>query len=213
MPTAIEYRRHYTSFTTQVEKACTDPKARRILRQGRGRPVDDCHGMHRFLSVLTHGYGQRRAHYTIASLIAHVDPLDAVRAAHATSTEQPPVSTGPGPDSDPGPGPDSGLGPYETATWRKRPNLGATLANAVRTADFNEIRTDEYLALLVRLGDDQLHRRLPSLTGRLIDAGLTPDWPLLLDDLAQREHDRGRVATRWQDAFYRTLHLTSKGTP
>ncbi|MFE2601024.1 type I-E CRISPR-associated protein Cse1/CasA [Streptomyces sp. NPDC059396] len=203
MPTAIEYRHHYTHFTTHVEEACTDPKARRILRQGRGRPVDDCHGMHRFLSVPTRGYGQRRVHYTVASLIAHVDPLDDARAAHAPNAEPASEPAATGNDTE----------PYEPAAWRERPNLGATLAHAVQTAGFNETRTDELLAVMVRLGDNQLHRRLPALTGRLVDAGLIPDWMVLLDDLAQRTHDQGRVATRWQDAFYRTLTPTCEETP
>ncbi|MFJ2651579.1 hypothetical protein ACIO1C_33250 [Streptomyces sp. NPDC087420] len=251
MPTATEYRHHYIRFAALVEEACTDPKARRVLRNGRSRPVDDCEGMHRFLSVPTRGYGHRRAHYTVASMIAHVDPLGALRAAahhpdtttdgHETTRERPGPTrpettdkwtdpgestvpgepTGPGESTSPGELTDRGGGapareradPGDPGLWRRRPNLGETLAHAVRTAGFNETRTDELLAVMVRLGDNQLHRRLPALTGRLVDAGLIPDWPVLLDDLARRPYDQGRVATRWQDAFYRTLTPTPKETP
>ncbi|MGP3946533.1 hypothetical protein [Streptomyces sp. 6N106] len=110
------------------------------------------------------------------------------------------------PDASGGPGqPDPD--PYTAAAWRKRPNLGVTLARAVRQADFQEDSTDDLLHVIVHVGDDHLHEHvLPSLTDRLLRAGLAWDWPVLLDDLALRVFDPDQVGTRWLDAFYLTLN-------
>ncbi|MGW0579364.1 hypothetical protein ACWD25_26145 [Streptomyces sp. NPDC002920] len=237
MPTAAERRRHYQDFTTQVLELCTDPGVRRDLQDGRGRLVKECLRMHKYLTVRTTGHGQRHAHYTVASLIALADPLETLRTRPASAlrqtadelTAQPspavpqlpaadpsgtpavPACTAAGdppssPPDTPGPGqldPD----PYTTAAWRKRPNLGVTLARAVRRAGFNEDRTDALLHVIVRVGDDHLHQHvLPSLTDRLLRAQLAWDWPVLLDDLAVRVFDPDQVATRWLDAFYLTLN-------
>ncbi|MFJ8719466.1 CRISPR-associated protein Cse2 [Streptomyces violaceus] len=235
MPTAVERRRHYQDFTDDILELCTDPGVRRDLKDGRGRPVKECLRMHRYLTVRTTGHGQRRAHYTVASLIALADPLEALRtrltpaprkstdepAAHhpptasspppeaPTSTPAPPFSPAADnpethPRDAPGPGqPD----PYTAAVWRQRPNLGATLARAVRRGGFNEDRTDDLLHHIVRVDDDHLHQHLlPSLTGRLLRVQCAWDWPVLLDDLAVRVFDPDHVATRWLDAFYLTLN-------
>ncbi|NEA68913.1 type I-E CRISPR-associated protein Cse2/CasB [Streptomyces sp. SID12488] len=237
MPTAAERRRHYQDFTAEVLELCTDPGVRRDLRDGRGRPVKECLRMHKYLTVRTAGHGQRHAHYTVASLIALADPLEALRtrptpalrhtadelaaqpspaaphppAADPSRTPAAPAPTAAGdppssPPDTPGPGqPDPD--PCTVTAWRKRPNLGATMARAVRRAAFNEDRTDDLLHVIVRVGDDHLHQHLlPSLTDRLLRAGLAWDWPVLLDDLAARVFDPDRVATRWLDAFYLTLN-------
>lgn len=233
MPTAAERRHHYQDFTTEVLKLCTDPGVRRDLKDGRGRPVQECLRMHRYLTVRTAGHGQRHAHYTVASLIALADPLETLRARLTPAprqtagelTPQPSPAAPRLPAADPGgtpaalartvagsppdapvpgqPDPD----PCTAAAWRKRPNLGVTMARAVRRADFNEDRTDDLLHVIVRVGDDHLHQHLlPSLTDRLLRAGLAWDWPVLLDDLAVRVFDPDQVATRWLDAFYLTLN-------
>ncbi|MGW7638567.1 hypothetical protein [Streptomyces decoyicus] len=237
MPTAAERRRHYQDFTAEVLELCTDPGVRRDLQDGRGRLVKECLRMHKYLTVRTTGHGQRRAHYTVASLIALADPLEALRtrptpaprqpadepAAHASpaaprlppddpsSTSAIPSRTAAddpalNPPDAPGPG-EFAPDPYAIAAWRKRANLGVTLARAVRRSDFNEDRTDDILHVIVRVGDDHLHQHLlPPLTDRLLRAGLTWDWAVLLDDLAARVFDPDQVATRWLDAFYLTLN-------
>ncbi|MFE3328857.1 hypothetical protein [Streptomyces sp. NPDC059176] len=237
MPTAAERRRHYQDFTAEVLGLCSDPGVRRDLRDGRGRPVKECLRMHKYLTVRTTGHGQRRAHYTVASLIALADPLEASRTRPTPAPGQtadeltaqpspaaPCLPSGepssvpavpsraaadgppPNPSDAPGPGqPDPDR--YTAAAWRKRPNLGVTLARAVRRADFNEDRTDDLLHVIVRVGDDHLHQHLlPSLTDRLLRTQLAWDWPVLLDDLAARVFDPDQVATRWLDAFYLTLN-------
>ncbi|MEU6406142.1 hypothetical protein [Streptomyces sp. NPDC046985] len=236
MTTAAERRRHYQDFTTEILKLCADPGVRRDLRDGRGRPVKECLRMHRYLTVRTAGHGRRHAHYTVASLIALADPLEALRtrptpapqpAAGELAAQPPSTDLCPSPVTDPSStpaappaaqispsGPPDASGPgqcdpaaYTTAAWRKRPNLGVTLARAVRRAGFNEDRTDDLLHVIVRVDDDHLHQHLlPSLTDRLLRAGLAWDWPVLLDDLAVRVFDPDQVATRWLDAFYLTLN-------
>jgi len=224
MPTQAENRRRYDRFTLVVSELCTDRGIRVDLRSGRGRPVDDCQDLHRHLSAMTAGRGQRRAYYTTAALIALADPPPprphepaevpappepaGTPAPHEAAPEparepSPPAGTH---DPDGAPPPD----PHHHGAWARRPNLGATLATAVLRAGYNEARTDDALHLLARLGDDQLHRRLPSLVNRLLGDGLRPDWAVLLDDLVQRGYERGPVATRWLDSFYRPLHHIPK---
>ncbi|WP_329309627.1 type I-E CRISPR-associated protein Cse2/CasB [Streptomyces sp. NBC_01262] len=236
MPTRADYRRHYEDFTADIIKLCTDRAVRRDLQDGRGRPVKECTRMHRYLTVRTTGHGHRRAHYTLASLIALTDPLQELRTrptpplppsnpAEPTAVPSPSDSalrsepataptglqTAPSGESDTTPAGDASESeqpdPYATAVWRKRPNLGTTLARAVRKARFDEDRTDDLLHVIVHVDDDHLHQHiLPSLIDRLLRAGLVPDWPVLLDDLAHRVFDPDDVATRWLDAFYLTLN-------
>jgi CRISPR-associated protein Cse2 (CRISPR_cse2) len=213
MPTLAEHRRSYEAFTTQVSDLCTDRATRRALQHGRGRPVNDCLDLHRHLSTLTPRHAARRAYYTVASLIALADPL-APDPPHSTTppTLHPPNEAIPPPPTATPPTVPQNAERYGGA-WYRRPNLGFTLATAVHRADFNEDRTDDLLNVLARLGDDQLHRRLPSLASRLLAAGITPDWPVLLGDLIQRGYDRGQVSTRWLDAFYLTLTAAPKDAP
>jgi hypothetical protein len=239
MPTVADYRRHYEDFTTSILRLCTDPGVRRDLKDGRGRPVNECIRMHRYLTVRTAGHGQLRAHYTTASLIALVDPLQEARTRpyppaapgqasatggtgeasaapppgagppSPTTTPPPPVAAPPTAHTPAGPGE---LDRYTAALWRRRPNLGTTLARAVRRGGFNEDRTDNLLHVLVAVGDDHLHQYLlPSLTDRLLACGLELDWPVLLDDLAARTFDADEVGTRWLDAFYLTLTPPTNG--
>lgn len=218
MPTAIESRRQYEEFTTDITELCQqDPAARRALRQGRGRPVEQCGPMTRYLARRTAGHGSRRAHYTVAGLIAAIDPLDEIRATlrpphedqiddpgrelPAAGTPTAPATTG----SDPA-APTAGgdQDPLSTRLWRARPNLGTTLAHAVNRAGFHAEHTSDLLHVLLKVGDDQMQRRLPSTVARLLRAGLTPHWPVLLDDLIEYRFQPDRVALRWQDGFYLT---------
>ncbi|GLW56802.1 type I-E CRISPR-associated protein Cse2/CasB [Kitasatospora phosalacinea] len=197
---AVERRRGYSAYIAHVTDLCRDHGIRHQLSLGRGRPVDDCDGaIHRHLSRLTRTSPARRAHYTLACLVA--------------------LAGRPGPDAgtDAGPGPDADSkeatpdeGTYLNPAWYRRPNFGALLATAVRCAGFTPGRTEEALDVITRVSTDQAHRRLPALTERILRAGLTPDWPVLLDDLAQYEHQPGRVRTRWFDAYYATLDHAAK---
>lgn len=174
MTTREEHRRHYDAFVTQIRELCQTPAIRHALATGRGRPVIQCEDLHKYLSRRTYGHGARRAHYTVAALIA----LD--RA----------------------PLPESHEGDEAPPDWGRRPNLGATLARAVHAGAFNAGPTDDQLQLLRRLASNTLHPLLPHLVDRLLRAGQRPDWAVLLEDLAQWDYARSKVATRWLDAYY-----------
>lgn len=195
MATALEHRRHCQEFTTEIAGLCTQPAVRTALRRGRGRPVEDCLDLTPHLTRLTRGHGARRAHYTVASLIALTTPTVPEIA------DPDPL----GQDAAPAARPDAGEDPYQAPVWRRRPDLGTTLATAVHHGHFNPGSTEDHLRVLVRLGDDQLHRRLPAVAERLAPAGLRPDWAVLLDDLTVRTYAPGQVGTRWLDNFYRHL--------
>ncbi|SDS49903.1 CRISPR-associated protein Cse2 (CRISPR_cse2) [Streptomyces sp. TLI_053] len=198
MATAPEHRRHCQDFVTDIAALCTRPGIRAVLKRGRGRPVEDCLDLTPHLSRLTRGHGARRAHYTVAALIALTTPTV-------------PAATDPF-DENTTPAADTGEDPYRTPAWRRRPDLGTTLATAARDHGFNPGRTEDDLKVLVRLGEDQTHRRLPALAERLAAAGLRPDWAVLLDDLAVRAHTAGQVGTRWLDNFYLRLDTVKDPT-
>lgn len=218
MPTVIESRRHYEDFTAGIEQLCRrDPAARRALRQGRGKSVEECGAMTRYLARRTAGHGSRRAHYTVASMIAGIDPLDEIRAglrppAPDLPEHLPAPAATAGPDEADAPAPrdaapdaaDEDPDRFSTLQWRAQPNLGVTLARAVTRAGFHAERTGDLLHVLLKVGDDQLQRRLPSTVTRLLRAGLTPHWAVLLDDLIEYRFQPSRVALRWQDGFYLT---------
>ncbi|MGW7304285.1 type I-E CRISPR-associated protein Cse2/CasB [Streptomyces sp. NPDC054835] len=218
MTSPDEHRARYDDFAVNIHELCTNPGIRTTLAKGRGRPVEQCGFMDRYLTRSTAGRPGRRAHYTIASLIALAGPAahtPGVRPAPhpATLAGQPQSTTA----SDLPAMPD---GPAITPVartakapvdWVKRPNLGATFAAAVTTRGYSEQRTGEQLHILTRLGDDQVHRRLPSHITRLLGDGLTPDWAVLLSDLIQRPYQRDAVSLRWRDSFY--LSLDAPGRP
>lgn len=205
MPTTAEHRASCDEFVTYIHELCADPGTRVRLSRGRGRPVEECAPMDRYLARRTAYRAGRRAYYTVASLIATAGPQahtpgvrpepedpvvlmatskDATGSHHASLV----LPTEPAPAG-------SALGP---AAWFARPNLGATLAAAIRTAG----HTEDTLTVLARVDDDQLHRRLPSTVTRLLKDNVTPDWGVLLYDLVQRTYQQDRVGLRWRDAFY-----------
>ncbi|MFI0990657.1 type I-E CRISPR-associated protein Cse2/CasB [Streptomyces exfoliatus] len=214
IPTPGERRARYDDFVASVHDLCTNPGIRAALAKGRGRPVEQCGFMDRYLTRSTAGRPGRRAHYTIAGLIALAGP-----AAHTPGVRAQPTSANPPrntashalpvmPDS-PAITPVA-LAADEAVDWARRRNLGATFAAAVTTRGYNEERTGEQLHVLTRLGDDQVHRRLPSHLTRLLGDGLTPDWAVLLSDLIQRPYQRDAVSLRWRDSFYLALHTPDR---
>lgn len=202
MSTAAEHRASCDAFVAHIHLLCAEPGVRVRLSRGRGRPVEECAPMDRYLARRTAHRQGRRAYYTVASLIAMAGPQSHTPGAR------------PDPDAgllNPEGGPDGLLvAPVEPApppkpdptAWYARPNLGATLATAVRRAGHQAERTESLLHVLTRLSDDQLHRRLPAPVTRLLQDGITPDWAVLLNDLVQRPYRRDKVGLRWRDAFY-----------
>ncbi|WP_186779690.1 type I-E CRISPR-associated protein Cse2/CasB [Streptomyces salinarius] len=202
MSTAAEHRASCDAFVAHIHLLCAEPGVRVCLSRGRGRPVEECAPMDRYLARRTAHRQGRRAYYTVASLIAMAGPQShtpGVRPDHDAGLLNPeggpdgllvaPVEPAPPPKPDP-------------TAWYARPNLGATLATAVRRAGHQAERTESLLHVLTRLSDDQLHRRLPAPVTRLLQDGITPDWAVLLNDLVQRPYRRDKVGLRWRDAFY-----------
>ncbi|MGV9503059.1 type I-E CRISPR-associated protein Cse2/CasB [Streptomyces sp. NPDC003642] len=204
MPTAAEHRASCDAFVAHINHLCAEPGVRVRLSRGRGRPVEECAPMDRYLSRRTAHRQGRRAYYTVASLIAMagpqshtpgVRPHDEPGLLSAEDSLAGHLLIAPAAPRRPPAEPDP-------AAWFTRPNLGATLAAAVRRAGHAAERTESLLHVLTRLSDDQLHRRLPAPIMRLLKDGITPDWAVLLYDLVQRTYRRDQVSLRWRDAFY-----------
>ena len=205
MPTPTEQRReHYDTFVTEVKGLCHDNGIRAALATGRGRPVEQCRKLHRFLTVPVAGHGAKRAHYTVASLIALQRP------------ESAPDDLPPEPVPPDQPPPPAALAAASTAgapqpvSWRARPNLGTSLAWGILRSGFQPGPTEQRLHTLIRLDADLLQPFLPSVVTRLLRVGITPDFAVLLEDLAWWDHDRDKITTRWLESFHLTtasIHL------
>ncbi|MFI9191094.1 type I-E CRISPR-associated protein Cse2/CasB [Streptomyces californicus] len=208
MPTTAEHRVSCDEFVAHIHHLCAEPGTRVRLSRGRGRPVEECAPMDRYLARHTAHRAGRRAHYTVASLIATAGPQTHTPGVRP-EPDEPTVLMTPGEGTDT-PGapliaptePDPAPSAPDPAAWFARPNLGATLAAAVRTAGHSASRSEDTLSVLTRLSDDQLHRRLPSTVTRLLKDNVIPDWGVLLYDLVQRPYQRDQVGLRWRDAFY-----------
>jgi len=206
MPTTAEHRASCDEFVAHIHDLCAEPGTRVRLSRGRGRPVEECAPMDRYLARRTAHRAGRRAYYTVASLIASAGPQTHTPGVRPEPDDAAVLMTA-GEDAPGAPlvaptEPAPALSAPDPAAWFARPNLGATLAAAVRTAGHSADRTEDILSVLTRLSDDQLHRRLPSTVTRLLKDNVTPDWGVLLYDLVQRPYQRDRVALRWRDAFY-----------
>ncbi|MEV8248589.1 type I-E CRISPR-associated protein Cse2/CasB [Streptomyces rochei] len=205
MPTAAEHRASCDEFVAHIHLLCAEPGIRVRLSQGRGRPVEECAPMDRYLSRRTAHRQGRRAYYTVASLIAMAGPQTHTPGVRTDTDTDPAPHDGPQDDPasilvapiEPAP-----TAPPDPTAWYARPNLGATLATAVRRAGHGPERTESLLHVLTRLSDDQLHRRLPAPVTRLMKDSIAPDWGVLLHDLVQRPYRRDQVGLRWRDAFY-----------
>ncbi|MEU5182236.1 CRISPR-associated protein Cse2 [Streptomyces longwoodensis] len=142
--TTAQRRAHYDDFVRQVITLCAVNGIRADLNSGFGRPVAECSRMPEHLTRHIAGFGARRAHYTVASLIAlHRD------LPHEEGTYQP-EQPAPGKDQDatttpaantaPAPDPSGSVAAASTAErpWRRRPDLGTHLAIAVARYGFKE---------------------------------------------------------------------------
>jgi hypothetical protein len=225
--TTEERRAHYDDFVAEIIGLCAFNGVRADLASGRGRPVEQCERMQRYLAARTARFGARRAHYTVASLIA-LQPDLARREGPCTPEFPPPVPGGPrtpaagdqrmlAAGGEPQPGrpsaaaaapPDEPAPQAKTAgaLWRERPNLGTSLALAVIRHGFKQHRMDDRLRTLTRLPAALLHPRLVSLAAHLHGRGAGRlDFAVLLEDLAWWDDDRLHVAARWRERYFLTL--------
>ncbi|MFF3544744.1 type I-E CRISPR-associated protein Cse2/CasB [Streptomyces platensis] len=217
MLTTAQRRAHYDDFVAQVIDLCTTNGIRADLADGRGRPVEQCSRMQEHLTRHIAGYGARRAHYTIASLIAihrHLGkdgPYTPETVLNRDTWGKHSVTTPSRLETKtPAPGVACANGPGDAReaaqAWRKRPNLGATLAIAVARHGFKEARMNDRVKTLTRLTTPLLHPRLWSLTTHLRSKNAARlDFAVLLEDLAWWDHDTPEIATRWRESYFLTL--------
>ncbi|MFB7738460.1 type I-E CRISPR-associated protein Cse2/CasB [Streptomyces sp. NPDC056112] len=223
--TTAQRRAHYDEFVAHVIALCATGGVRAALVSGRGRPVQQCGRMQKYLAARIGHYGARHAHYTVASLIAmqrHLADEDAPYTAetafppsgHSTTTDDPATDTNQGslPD-EPLKSPDvptaSAARPKQAGQpWRTRPNLGTTLAIAVARCGFKQSRMDDRIETLTKLSTQLLHPRLWTLATHLNNRGAARlDFAVLLEDLAWWDYDRLHIADRWRESYFLTLDL------
>ncbi len=225
--TTAQRRAHYDAFVAEVIELCGVNGVRSALTSGRGRPVEQCDRMKPYLVARISAFGARRAHYTIASLIAaqrhlaHEDgpytPETAFPARGDSAAEVDDLVSG---TAASGSLADEFLGPQEHGegltgkptqpsaghAWRTRPNLGTTLALAVARHSFKQSRMDDRIRTLTRLPTTLLHPRLWTLTAHLNSRNAARlDFAVLLEDLAWWDYDRLHIADRWSESYFLTL--------
>ncbi|MFF4985443.1 type I-E CRISPR-associated protein Cse2/CasB [Streptomyces sp. NPDC001046] len=173
-------------FVAYVHRLCASTQARAALRRGLGLPVERCNYLHRYLVPWLRDHDEphqdevRRAYYAVASLIA-ARP----RSARDTPTAQDlPVS------------------------WYERPNLGASLGQAVNAGVMKANSAESALHLMARQSSDAIHPSLPALIRQLLRGGIPVDWAVLLEDLVWWNRSRERIATRWLESYFRTTATT-----
>ncbi|EST31535.1 type I-E CRISPR-associated protein Cse2/CasB [Streptomyces niveus] len=207
MSTSTSWRSHRDDrrerrdrFVAEITGLCAEGGTRADLRSGLGRSVNQCGRMHRYLArrVPEGSYGEH-AYYAVAALIA--DRPRAVRDAQAAIAVKP-TDENARQGQDPGNADDTPKA--APVPWERRPNLGTSLALAVR-AGMKEGSAESHLRLLTRQSFTSVHPRLHSLLRYAQDKGAEIDWAVLLDDLVGWDTDRDAVATRWLQSFYRTL--------
>ncbi|MFF6956156.1 type I-E CRISPR-associated protein Cse2/CasB [Streptomyces sp. NPDC008317] len=190
----------HDEFIAYILNWCAKSKeAQADLRSGLGRPVESCTRMHRYLVPRLprqdhpdQWYSDtRRAQYAVAALVA-ARPRRARDADAAAS-----ASASPGPAAAP-------------ADWWTRPNLGASMAEAVNKKLLKPGTAEDDLHLMARQSSEAIQIRLPSLTTRLLNGGVSVDWAVLLDDLSRWNRDRDRTATRWVESYFRVRTLEDR---
>lgn len=215
--TTVQRRAHYDDFVHQVITLCAVNGIRADLKSGFGRPVAECPRMPEHLTRHIAGFGARRAHYTVASLIALHRDLPHQQVPY--TPEQPAAgrdqdATTPTANTAPQSGPPGSPTVASTAErpWRRRPDLGTHLAIAVTRYGFKEATMTSRVKTLTRLDTSLLHPRLWTLTGHLNSRGAARlDFAVLLEDLAWWDDDQPEIAARWRENYFLTLNtLTSK---
>ncbi|MFD9422930.1 MULTISPECIES: type I-E CRISPR-associated protein Cse2/CasB [unclassified Streptomyces] len=225
----------YDEFADRVRRLCREsPGAQSALRAGLGRPVTEVPArMHAALlrpglireDPEGRGYADKeRAYYAVAALIAarpRAQRLSDAADANAAELGARGSLLGDGYSGavtavtadDHGEG--TALAPHKSgvdgASTVFRPrgtSLGESFADAVgrRSPDqFKSGAAESRLHLLVRQDLDGAHRMLPSVFRWLGSSGVTPDYACLLRDLTGWRYGHDMVATRWLQAFYRSL--------
>jgi CRISPR type I-E-associated protein CasB/Cse2 len=179
---------HAEQFVQAITKICrSDPGRRAALRRGLRRRPEQAPTMHatvaRWLPDSPRP-AQERAFYAIAAMLA----------------AQPPSARGQISDDE-----------EPTPATPRRVSLGESLAGAVRRPGraLAEGSAEKRLHLLTRQSLDGLHQQLPGVVRHLRQLDIPVDWVALMNDLATWPRDRDRIAKRWLQDFYSTLHKTA----
>ncbi|MFK0016222.1 type I-E CRISPR-associated protein Cse2/CasB [Streptomyces sp. NPDC091027] len=202
VPRGLQRQQRAEEFVRQVLELCADSKrAQADLRSGLGLPYDRCQRMHRHLMRLVpdemrHPEG-RRPYYAVASLIA-------ARSRRTRDEDAGREEAGQKPSDTAKEGAEGGAPTGKELSWWRRPNLGASLADAVNRGLMAPGSAESELHLLARTGSDSLHARLPALIGQVHGRGAVVDWAVLLEDLAWWDFTQDRIATRWLEAYFRS---------
>jgi CRISPR system Cascade subunit CasB len=179
---------HVEQFVQAITKICrSDPGRRAALRRGLRRRPEQAPTMHATVARWLPDNprpAQERAFYTVAAMLA----------------AQPPAARGPSRDEDE---------PAPNAS--RRVSLGESLARAVRRPGrgLAEGSAEKRLHLLTRQSLDGLHQQLPGVVRHLRQLDVAVDWVALTDDLTAWPYARDRIAKRWLQDFYTTLHKTT----
>ncbi|MGW4496460.1 type I-E CRISPR-associated protein Cse2/CasB [Streptomyces sp. NPDC004376] len=188
-PTPSKEQRPSDRFVKHVHDLCADNRTRAELRRGIGLPVERCNYAHRYLvPFISRTYKEgitrdrRHAYYVVAALIAG-------RPRAARDAEPPGWSEGQPP-----------------ADWYARPNLGASLGQAVAKGVLKEGSAESTLHLMTRQTAEAVRTGLPALVRQLANGGVPVDWTVLLEDLANWNRYHDRVATRWLESYFRALN-------
>ncbi|WP_330175985.1 type I-E CRISPR-associated protein Cse2/CasB [Streptomyces sp. NBC_01498] len=222
----------YDEYAERVRKLCREaPGKQSALRAGLGKPVTEVPArMHAALlrpglireDPEGRGYvDKERAYYAIAALIAarprsqrlsetsDTDTADTGTREHPTGEDVPAAVAADGDSADTRPASDTSRADGSATAFRPRgTSLGESFAIAVgrRSPDqLNSGAAESRLHLLVRQDLDGVHRTLPSVVRWLGSSGVGPDYACLLRDLTVWRYERDAVATRWLQAFYRSL--------
>jgi CRISPR system Cascade subunit CasB len=186
--TAPKKQRACDRFVEYVHELCQSNRTRAELRRGLALPVERCNYLHRYIvPFLSEQYGERlggagrRAYYAVAALIA-------ARPRSARDPEPPGWVDG-----------------RPTQDWWDRPNMGASLARAVKAGVLKEGSAENTLHLMSRQSADSVHAALPALVRQILNGGVPVDWSVLLEDLLRWDDDRDLVATRWLESYFRVL--------
>jgi CRISPR system Cascade subunit CasA len=172
--TDTEWLKTERAYINALVSARNDRAARKALRHGLRKPLEDCADMHRYIVPIlpdnARGTGSpyQRAAYAVAAMIA-------------TPTEAPRRS----PDS---------LG---------HSGFGAAVARAVERQLLSQDSAERRLTQMTRLGQAGLITRLPYIVRQIAPVMTVDDWSQLLRDLAWWDTDRKTTGTRWLQSFWR----------
>ncbi|MEU8764274.1 type I-E CRISPR-associated protein Cse2/CasB [Streptomyces sp. NPDC048659] len=195
------HSRREAKFVAWVERLCADdPGARKALRTGLRKNLDEVPQMHRFVAAWLPSdrtpQDTQRAYYTVAALIA-AQPRTALADPDPHSDGQDDQTDGAGPSDVP-----------SQAATAYGSSLGTAFARAVvhspgRDKAMREATAESRLHQLTRQSLPGLHRHLPAAVAYVRACDVPVDWAQLLGDLTHWRQYSGGISRRWLQDYYR----------